>query len=343
MCRESAGIAGRPEADLPAEIERLVAGVLAGDLRSATQLISKIEAADPSAAPAEQALFSRTGRAHVLGVTGPPGAGKSTLVGRLVAGYRARAMSVAVLAVDPSSPDSGGAILGDRLRMGDFSQDSGVFIRSMAARRALGGLSVATQSAVRVLDALGFDRVIVETVGVGQNEIAISNVADCAVVVSIPGAGDAVQAMKSGILEVGDVHVVNKSDRDGADKLYREIRAAVSADAQGRRPRVLMTRSDEGDGVPELVDAVEDFLTEALLDGRRDARRVDSLRKETLQLVATRACERILNQLDDQDLSTLTSALAGRRCDPSTVAERILQQAGSQTETLHLPQRSLAR
>lgn len=225
--------------------------MLPADVRAGARLISKIEAGEAS-------FDTITGNASVVGITGPPGAGKSTLVDKVITAYRMRGLTVAVLAVDPSSPFTGGAVLGDRIRMRSHAGDRGVFIRSMAARGQLGGLAVATPAAIRVLDALAFDRIIVETVGVGQSEIAVAASADCTVLVSTPNAGDSVQAMKAGVIEVGDVFVVNKSDLPGAQVTARSLRNALGVTA--RRAPVVLTRADRGDGVPELVGVVERFL-----------------------------------------------------------------------------------
>src|SRR5262249_45044745 len=201
----------------------LVDRVLAGEVRAASRLMRRIDDEDPAATADLQALFPRTGRAYVLGVTGSPGAGKSTLTDRVVARFRAQGKSVGVLAVDPTSPFSGGAILGDRIRMQDHASDPGVFIRSLATRGSLGGLSRATGDCIRVMDAMGKDVIVVETVGVGQDEIDIAQMAHTTLLVTVPGMGDDIQAIKAGILEVADVFIVNKADLDGADRTVREL------------------------------------------------------------------------------------------------------------------------
>ncbi len=213
----------------------LIRRCIEGDVRAVARLITLLESGDREAYAALYRLKDHAGRAQVIGITGPPGAGKSTLADKLIAQFRSRGLKVGVLAVDPSSPFSGGAILGDRLRMQGHATDPGVFIRSLAARGSLGGISKATHAAIRVLDAAGYDIVLVETVGVGQSEIDIVRVADMVVLVSVPGLGDDIQVIKAGIMEIGDIFVVNKADRDGADRVVREIRAMLELQAQLKR------------------------------------------------------------------------------------------------------------
>src|SRR5438270_3728097 len=239
--------------------DRLIERVAAGDVNAVARAISKVEAGAPGSSELMKQIFPRTGRALIVGITGAPGAGKSSLVDKLAALYRRRGERVGIIAVDPSSPFSGGAILGDRIRMQTLSLDKGVFIRSMATRGQLGGLARATVDAVAILDAAGYQKVLVETVGVGQDEIEIAKAADVCVVVLVPGMGDDVQTMKAGIMEIGDVLVLNKADREGALRAEKELQAlltlAVREDAW--QPTIVKTVATESKGIEELADAIE--------------------------------------------------------------------------------------
>ena len=307
----------------------LSARVLDGDPRALARAISLIE--DETAAGAElvRQIFPRTGRAYLVGVTGAPGSGKSTLVDRLTAEIRTRAQTVGVVAVDPTSPFSGGAILGDRVRMQAHAGDAGVFIRSMATRGHLGGLARATGEVALVLDAAGKDIVIIETVGVGQDEIDIVRTADVSVVTLVPGAGDEVQALKAGIMEIADVFVVNKADREGADRTVASIEANLSlqtfAPAEGRPP-IVKTEATTGRGVPDLLDAIDRFRahTAAAQGKRRRARAEYRLR----ELLAQRFLQHVeADVLADGEFGRILDRIAAREIDPYTAVDDIMKRA----------------
>ncbi|KIU17239.1 methylmalonyl Co-A mutase-associated GTPase MeaB [Mycolicibacterium llatzerense] len=285
-------------------IDELIAAARGGSLRAAGRLLSLVES--PRRTEVLDALGPLGGLAppRVLGITGPPGAGKSTTVGALVGAYRERGMRVAVLAVDPSSPYSGGALLGDRIRMAAHINDPDVLIRSVATRGHLGGLAAAVPAAIRVLAALAYDLIVLETVGVGQSEVEVAAIADPTIVILNPGAGDAVQAAKAGLLEVADIVVVNKADRDGADQTVRDLRAESAVP-------ILKLIAAQGEGLPELVDAI-DAHHRADSPERRTAR----ARAQILSLALTRL-------RDHPDLGRLAEAVASGNDDPYSAAERL--------------------
>jgi len=314
----------------------LAEGVLAGDARAVARAISLVENEDAAAADLIRAIFSKTGRAYVVGVTGPPGAGKSTLVDRITADLRRRGSSVGVLTVDPSSPFSGGAVLGDRLRMQGHAADAGVFIRSMATRGHLGGLARATGDAALVLDAAGKDVIVIETVGVGQDEVDIIRTADVSIVTLVPGTGDDVQALKAGIMEIADIFVVNKADRDGADAIVAAIESNLSLQsyADGEwRPPILKTVATTGSGVPELVETITRFRDQAAPAAAERRRRRSEYRLR--ELVSQRFIERLeQGMLKPGELAAMVERVAAREIDPYAAADELLALGLTRAEDL---------
>ena len=319
---------------MPFDVDALVAGLDDEQRRrrSLARLITLVEDGSPDELrEVVGRLYPRTGNARIIGVTGSPGVGKSTLTNALAAGFRERDLTVAVLAVDPSSPFSGGALLGDRVRMQSHHADDGVFIRSMASRGHLGGLSFATPQAAMVLDAAGFDVVVIETVGVGQSEVEVASTADTIVVALAPGMGDGIQAAKAGILEVADVFAINKADHPGAGKLESELRGMLEmGHAVGEDdawwPPILRTVAVRGEGVPELLASFDDHLGHLRESGMLEERR----RRRALHAVREIALERIrrrFSRLEDRGdplLESLAGEVADRSIDPYVAADRLL-------------------
>ncbi|MEO8678036.1 MAG: methylmalonyl Co-A mutase-associated GTPase MeaB [Vicinamibacterales bacterium] len=303
--------------------------VRSGDARAMARAISLIEDESPAAAGLVRDIFPHTGRTYLVGVTGPPGAGKSTLVDRLITETRKAGETLGVIAVDPTSPFTGGSILGDRLRMQAHAQDDGVFIRSMATRGHMGGLARSTSDAALVLDAAGKTVVIIETVGVGQDEVDIVRTADVSVVVLVPGTGDDVQALKAGIMEIADIYVVNKCDRDGADRMVTSIESNLSLQSFGEgewRPPIVKTEATTGRGVAELWATVRQFRkhSEGTREHRLKARNEFRLR----DLLTHRFMEHVEREMMSAgEFDALVTRIAAREVDPYTAASEILARA----------------
>ena len=312
-----------------ADAHRLTQAVLDGDRHAIARAITVAEAEGPSAAAIIKGVYHRSGRAYLAGVTGAPGVGKSTLVDRILTALRSRGRTVGVLAVDPTSPFSGGAVLGDRVRMQTHAGDPGVFVRSMATRGQLGGLARATGDAAVILDAAGFDLIIIETVGVGQAEIEVSRTADISIVVTMPGSGDGVQALKAGVMEIADLFVVNKADHDGADRAVAEIETMLGLTEYGSddwRPPVLQTCATDGVGVDDLLDTVARFRDR---DGNvAEQRRRARVRARIRQLVSDRFLEHAERQaLEPGGLDRLVNRVVDAELDPYTAADEVLDHA----------------
>jgi GTPase len=312
---------GRTAADLA---ERL----LAGDKRALARGISLVENDDPEGWALVREVYPRTGRAAVTGFTGPPGVGKSTLIGRLVELSRSREREVAVLSIDPSSPFTQGALLGDRIRLTDHFLDPGVFIRSMASRGSLGGLSEATLQAALLMDASGKDDVFLETVGVGQAEVDIIDHADTVVLALMPGSGDSIQALKAGVMEIPDVIVVNKSDHPLTDTMVREIRGVLSLGPQhGWRVPIVKTEASRGEGVEELAEKIAEHRAHIEAEGTLSERRRRNLRNEVLALATYRLRRRLERTMrDDDSVQELLDEVVARRLDPASAAARLLEE-----------------
>ena len=302
--------------------DALVERALAGERNAIARLISVVEDGGPEVGAVMTALYPHTGSAYTIGITGAPGAGKSTLTERLVARGRAAHNKVGVLAVDPSSPFSGGALLGDRVRMQSHATDPNVFIRSMATRGHLGGISLATPEAVRVLDAAGMDVILIETVGVGQAEVAITDACDSTVVVVNPGWGDAVQAAKAGLMEIADVFVVNKADRDGARETVRELRHMLALSEDAWKPDIVRTIATKDEGIDELWTAIEKHKAHQEEKGLLDARRRRRIRKE-IEAIALERYRARLSKDSSTLLDELTMQVQSRALDPYAAADRL--------------------
>jgi LAO/AO transport system kinase len=306
--------------------QSLAERLIAGDKRALARAITLIENDDPEGWELVREVFPRTGKARIVGLTGPPGVGKSTLIGALTAEMRKADRDVAVLSIDPSSPFTRGALLGDRIRLSDHFLDQGVFIRSMASRGALGGLSEATLQAALLMDASGKDDVFIETVGVGQAEIDIVDHGDTIVLVLMPGSGDSIQALKAGVMEIPDIIVVNKADHPMTDTMIREIRGVLSlGPSTSWRVPILKTEAAKGEGVAELAEKITEHREHIEAEGTLDERRARNLRNEVLELAASRMRRRLEAAVaDDTSVRELLDRVVKRDLDPASAAKELL-------------------
>jgi LAO/AO transport system kinase len=311
-------------------VEELVRGILAGNPRSIARAITIIENDAAGAQEIVSSIYPHTGKAHIIGLTGPGGAGKSTLIEKIVREYRQKGKTVGVVAVDPTSPFTGGAFLGDRIRMQDLSTDEGVFIRSMASRNYPGGLAEATKDAVKILDAAGKDVVLVETVGAGQSEVEIIRVAQTVVVIHAPGLGDEIQAIKAGLMEIADIFVVNKADRENADKTVMDIQAMLQLDSKENawKPPVLRTVALTGEGVAQLVEKIEEHrcfiegdpeCKKSLLKAVAEAELVEAIKEKTVSSI-------VEDLRKEGKFEELIQEIMRKEIDPSSAAEKLLRE-----------------
>lgn len=334
----------------PIPTAQLIPRLLAGDRLALSRAISRVEERGDDTSELLAGVFPRTGRAHLIGITGAPGTGKSTLVTGLVQAYRAAGQTVAVLAVDPTSPFTGGALLGDRVRMSKLSGDAGVFVRSMATRGSLGGLAAATADALLLLDAAGYQRILIETVGVGQAEVEIAGTAHTTVVVEAPGLGDEVQAIKAGVLEIADIFVVNKADRPGVERtvsalelmlhmadgaprqlfhhgqLLEVTAPALESESDGWQVQVFKTVAASGGGIPEVMAEIERHRAWLAESGRLPARERLRMARSVEQIVQAELLRRLRAALPADSLAKMLDDITARRLDPYTAAERVLSQ-----------------
>ena len=304
----------------------IVTELLSGSKLAISRAITAVENEYDNAVEIMQSLYPHTGKGYIIGITGPPGAGKSTLTDKLTKEYRRRGKTVGIIAVDPSSPFSGGAILGDRIRMNELTMDDGVFIRSMATRGSLGGMSRKTAEVVKILDAAGKDIVIVETVGVGQSEVDIVKTADTTLVVLVPGMGDDIQAIKAGILEIGDVFAINKADREGVERLNLEIEMMLDLDQAENtwRPKIMRTVASQNEGVVELVDAIEEHSAYLIQSGVIQRRRFERTRTEIMAMLDEAIKVYLMKKVEGSKFEKLLAEVNQRKNDPYTAVKAIL-------------------
>jgi LAO/AO transport system kinase len=315
---------------LELNIQRWIDQLRAGDVRTLARAISMVENRGPGWSELLKGLFPHSGKARVLGLTGPPGAGKSTLVDQLARFYRKENRTVGIIAVDPTSPYTGGAILGDRIRMQEHFSDPGIYIRSMATRGSLGGLARTTADVTTVLDASGRDLIMIETVGVGQDEVDIVRLAEVTILILVPGMGDDVQTIKAGIMEIADIFVINKSDRDGAENVEREIRTlqSLAIRSDGWTPPIVKTVASEGTGIAELADAVskyEMYLKEKNLALNKS---VENWQERLIEMLRDALLEKARGQITDGNLARYAAEVAEHKRDPYTLVEEIAANAG---------------
>lgn len=316
---------------MPVGVENWAEQIRAGDVRAISRAITAIENNAPEAEDILRQLFPHTGESYLVGITGAPGTGKSSLVDRLAAYYRGQQQTVGIVAVDPTSPFTGGAILGDRIRMQGHATDSGTFIRSMATRGFLGGLARTTADVALLLDAAGKKQILVETVGVGQDEVDIVQLADCTLVVLVPGLGDEVQAIKAGLMEIADIFVLNKADREGVDRFEQQLKAMLQIvpERDGWRPPVVRTVATEGKGIEELAAAIEQYRSFFEKAGQRDAKKIARWKKRLLELIESRLMDRVVGEhLGEQGLENLAADVALRKKDPYAAVREVLERAG---------------
>jgi len=316
---------------LPRDLQTWIDRLRNGDARALARAISTVENRNPGWAELLKAVFPQTGRARILGLTGAPGAGKSTLVDQLAKHYRKQNRTVGIIAVDPTSPYTGGAILGDRIRMQDHFADPGIYIRSMATRGSLGGLARATGDVATVLDASGRDLIMIETVGVGQDEVDIVRLADITVVILVPGMGDDVQSIKAGIMEIADIFVINKSDREGAERVEREIRALQTLAVRSDKwtPPIVKTVASEGTGIEELAAAVREYEAYLRKENLLLQRNIENWRERLIEMLRDALLAKAHEHLGDGSIGRYAAEVAEHKRDPYTLVEEIVEKLGN--------------